>query len=406
MYNFDEIIDRRHTNAMNTDGFRQYIFHADENMVFPYKDEEFIRMWVADMEFATPDVVIDAIRRRLDRRIFGYTRVSDPGYYEAFSAWCRRRYGWDFPKKELVMSNGVIPALFELVEYICKPDEKVLFLTPSYAYFKHAADHSGRAYVCSDLINSDGYYSIDWEDLERRCAEPKTRLFIHCDPHNPSGRVWTPQELQRLAGILEKHDMWVISDEIHCDLLRRGQVHTPLGKVMPGYKKLVTCMAPSKTFNLAGLLVSDIIIPDDGIRAAFEAKMQPYYLWPGTFGTVAQIAAYTRGAPWLDALLEFLAGNARHIEEFVAARMPRVRFRAPEATYLGWLDFRACGMGPEELWNFMLREARVATDNGPMFGPNGEGDGFQRLNFACPRQQLDAALERIASALERRGLAK
>lgn len=236
MYNFDEIIDRRHTNAMNTDGFRQYIFHADENMVFPYKDEEFIRMWVADMEFATPDVVIDAIRRRLDRRIFGYTRVSDPGYYEAFSAWCRRRYGWDFPKEELVMSNGVIPALFELVEYICKPDEKVLFLTPSYAYFKHAADHSGRAYVCSDLINSDGYYSIDWEDLERRCAEPKTRLFIHCDPHNPSGRVWTPQELQRLAGILEKHDMWVISDEIHCDLLRRGQVHTPLGKVMPGYK--------------------------------------------------------------------------------------------------------------------------------------------------------------------------
>ena len=130
MYNFDEIIDRRHTNAMNTDGFRQYIFHADENMVFPYKDEEFIRMWVADMEFATPDVVIDAIRRRLDRRIFGYTRVSDPGYYEAFSACCRRRYGWDFPKKELVMSNGVIPALFELVEYICKPDEKVLFLTP------------------------------------------------------------------------------------------------------------------------------------------------------------------------------------------------------------------------------------------------------------------------------------
>ena len=215
MYDFDEIIDRRHTNAMNTDGFRDYIFHADESMVFPYKDEEFIRMWVADMEFATPDVVIDGIRERLDKRIFGYTRVFEKSYFDAFAAWCRRRYGWEFGREELVMSNGVIPALFELVEYICAPDEKVLFLTPSYAYFKYAADHSAREYVCSDLVNTDGYYSIDWDDFERKCADEKTRLFIHCNPHNPSGRVWSPEELERLADILERHDMWVISDEIH-----------------------------------------------------------------------------------------------------------------------------------------------------------------------------------------------
>lgn len=194
MYNFDEIIDRRHTNAMNTDGFRDYIFHADETMKFPYKDEEFIRMWVADMEFATPDVVIDGMRERLDKRIFGYTRVFEKSYYEAFSAWCQRRYGWTFDRKELVMSNGIIPALYEMVEYICKPDEKVLFLTPSYAYFKYAADFSKRGYVCSDLHDEDGYYTIDFDDLAKKAADEKTTLFILCNPHNPSGRIWTEEE--------------------------------------------------------------------------------------------------------------------------------------------------------------------------------------------------------------------
>ena len=250
MYNFDEIIDRQHTNAMNTDGFRDYIFHADKNMEFPYKDEEFIRMWVADMEFATPDVVIDGIRERLEKRIFGYTRVFENSYYEAFSGWCKNRYGWSFPKEELVMSNGIIPALYEMVEYICKPDEKVLFLTPSYAYFKYAADFNKREYVCSDLNYEEGQYTIDFEDFERKAADEKTTLFIFCHPHNPSGRVWKEEELQKLAEIIKRHHLWVISDEIHCDLIRLDQKHIPLGKVMTNYQRLITAMAPSKTFNL------------------------------------------------------------------------------------------------------------------------------------------------------------
>lgn len=225
MYNFDEIIDRRHTNAMNTDGFRDYIFHADETMKFPYQDEEFIRMWVADMEFATPDVVIDGIKKRLEKRIFGYTRVFEKSYYDAFAAWCKSKNDWTFDRKELVMSNGIIPALFEMVEYICKPDEKVLFLTPSYAYFKYAADASHRESVCSDLINTDGYYTIDYEDLEKKAADEKTTLFILCNPHNPSGRVWKEEELKKIGEIIEKNNMWVISDEIHCDLLRLDQKH-------------------------------------------------------------------------------------------------------------------------------------------------------------------------------------
>ena len=312
MYNFDEVIDRRHTNAMNTDGFRGYIFHADDSMTFPYKDEEFIRMWVADMEFATPDVVIDGMRERLDKRIFGYTRVFEKSYYDALAAWCKARYDWSFDRKELVMSNGIIPALFEMVEYICKPDEKVLFLTPSYAYFKYAADASHRESVCSDLINTDGYYTIDYEDLEKKAADEKTTLFILCNPHNPSGRVWKEEELKKIGEIIEKNDMWVISDEIHCDLLRLDQKHIPLGKVMPDYKKLVTCMAPSKTFNLAGLMISNVMIRDEGLKNIWLSK---HYNFDNPLSIAAAQAAYEGGDAWLQELRAYLDGNFEFKQE-------------------------------------------------------------------------------------------
>ena len=394
MYNFDEVIDRRGTNAMNTDGFRQYIFHADESMTFPYKDEEFIRMWVADMEFATPDVVIEGIKERLGARIFGYTRVSDPAYYAAFSAWCLRRYGWSFPKEQLVMSNGVIPALFELVEYICRPDEKVLFLTPSYAYFKYAADHSSRGFVCSDLINDGGCYSIDWDDLERKCAEPKTRLFIHCSPHNPSGRVWKPEEQQRLAGILEKYGLWVISDEIHCDLLRLGQVHTPLGKLMPDYPRLITCMAPSKTFNLAGLMLSNIIIRDRQLR---ELWLERHYNFDNPLSIAAAQAAYEKGEPWLNELRAYLDANFEFVGQYLAAHLPLAKYRVSEATYLAWVDLGAYFEPGEDLPMFFAYKAGVLLEGGNMFVQN--SDGFIRLNLACPRATLEEGLRRICAAV-------
>lgn len=394
MYNFDEIIDRRHTNAMNTDGFRDYIFHADESMVFPYKDEEFIRMWVADMEFATPDVVIDGIRERLDKRIFGYTRVFENSYYEAFAAWCRRRYGWEFSKRELVMSNGVIPALFELVEYICAPDERVLFLTPSYAYFKYAADHSRREYVCSDLINTDGYYTIDWDDFERKCADEKTTLFIHCNPHNPSGRIWSAGELERLAEILERHSMWVISDEIHCDLLRRGRTHTPLGKIMPDYGRLVTCMAPSKTFNMAGLMLSNILIRDEGLRKVW---LERHYNFDNPLSIAGAQAAYEKGEPWLCELQEYLDGNFALVGEYLAEHLPRARYRVSEATYLAWVDLGEYFAPDEDLPMFFAYRAGVLLEGGNMFVQN--SDCFIRLNLACPRATLTEGLRRICEAV-------
>ena len=394
MYNFDEIIDRRHTNALNTDGFRDYIFHADETMTFPYKDEEFIRMWVADMEFATPEVVIDGIRERLNKRIFGYSRVFEKSYYDAFNGWCMKKYGWSFDRKELVMSNGIIPALFELVEYICKPDEKVLFLTPSYAYFKYAADFSKREYVCSDLINEDGYYKIDYDDLEKKAADEKTTLLIFCNPHNPSGRVWKEEELEKIAKIVEKHQLWVISDEIHCDLLRLGQHHTPLGKAMPDYKRLITCMAPSKTFNLAGMMISNVIIRDEDMRKIW---LDRHYNFDNPLSIAAAQAAYEKGDEWLQELRAYLDGNFEFTVNYLKEHLPKAKCRISEATYLAWVDLSAYFEPDEHLPLFFAYKAGVLLEGGNMFVQS--SDGFIRLNLACPRATVEEGLRRICEAV-------
>ena len=260
MYNFDEIIDRRNTNALNTDGFRGYIFHAGPEKVFPFKDEEFVRMWVADMEFACAPAICDAIKARVDKRIFGYTMMFDDAYYNAFNGWCRKRYGWSFKKEELCFSPGIIPALYQIVEDLIGEGETFVITTPSYGYFLHAAEYNDVPIVCSDLILSDEGWKIDFEDLERKCADPKVKMLLWCNPHNPTGRIWTEEELRKVAEIVEKYDLWLVSDEIHCDLIREGLCHIPFGKILPDYDKLITCMSASKTFNMAGLMFSDIII--------------------------------------------------------------------------------------------------------------------------------------------------
>lgn len=394
MYNFDEIIDRRHTNAMNTDGFRSYIFHADDKMTFPYKDEEFIRMWVADMEFATPDVVIEGIKSRLDQRIFGYTRVFEDSYYQALLAWCKARYDWIFPKKELVLSNGIIPALFELVDYICKPDEKVVFLTPSYAYFKYAADASNKKCICCDLVNTDGHYTIDYADFEKKAADPKTTLLIFCNPHNPTGRVWTEPELQRLGQLIKANDLWVISDEIHCDLLRCGRQHIPLGKVMPAYEKLITCMAPSKSFNMAGLMISNLMIRNEALR---QKWLNTHYNFDNPLSIAAAQAAYEKGAPWLNELCAYLDENFRHTKEYLSVNLPKAKFTISEATYLAWVDLNAYFSPQENLPLFFAYNAGVLLEGGDMFVQH--STGFIRLNLACPKSVLTEGLRRICQAI-------
>ncbi|AWI51721.1 aminotransferase [Actinobacillus porcitonsillarum] len=394
MYNFDEIIDRCHTNALNTDGFRSYIFKADDSMIFPYKDEEFIRMWVADMEFATPDVIINGIKKRLDKRILGYTRVYEDSYYQAFVNWCKRRYDWSFSKKDLVMSNGIIPALFELVDYICKDDEKVLFLTPSYAYFQYAADHSAKQAVYSDLINEEGFYRINFDDLEQKASDPKTTLLILCNPHNPSGRIWTQEELNKLAEIIQKYNLWVISDEIHCDLLRTGRKHIPLGKIMPDYERLITAMAPSKTFNMAGLMISNIIIRSETLK---QIWLNRHYNFDNPLSIAAAQAAYEEGENWLIALQAYLDKNFEFVGEYLKQHLPKAKYQISEATYLGWIDLSAYFNPEEDLSMFFAHQAGVLLEGGNMFVRN--SDGFIRLNLACPRSIVEEGMKRICEAV-------
>ena len=394
MYHFDEIIDRRHTNAVSTDGFRREMFHAGAEMTFPFRDEDFIRMWVADMDFATPEVVVQAMRERLDRRIFGYTRAFDADYYEAFSAWCRSRYDWSFPREELMMGSGVVPALYELVGALCRPEDQVLFLTPSYSPFRGAAKASRRTWVGSDLRCENGEYTVDFADLERKAADPRTAVLIFCNPHNPTGRIWTEEELRRVGEIAVRHDLWLISDEIHCDLLRSGARHVPMGKVLPDYEKLVTCMAPSKTFNMAGLMISNVLIRSRALRHTWRT------VHSGTdnpLSLAAAQAAYEQGGPWLEDLLVYLDENFRFVRDYLAQHLPLARFRIPQATYLAWVDLSRYFRPGEDLARFLAYQAGVLVDDGSMFVRNAEG--FVRLNLAAPRSVVAEGLRRICWAV-------
>lgn len=393
-YNFDEIIERRNTNAMNVEGFREYIFHADLSMKFPYDDDDFVRMWVADMEFATPDVVLDGMRERISKKIFGYTKIFDPAYYEAFKTWTWKRYGWHCAKEDLFTSNGIIPALFELVEYITEPDEKIMIFTPSYAYFKHAIDYSNRTMVCCDLVEDDLNYTIDFEDMEKKAADPKVRMLIFCSPHNPTGRVWTEDELKQIARICRKNDLYIISDEIHCDLTRKNQKHIPLAKLMPDYQKIITCMAPSKTFNLAGLMISNIVIPDEKAKAVWKER---HFSFDNPVSVAAAQAAYEKGEDWLLQLQDYLDDNFTYLKDYLEEHLPKVRFRIAESTYLAWVDVGEYLPKGTDLPRFFAYEAGVLLEGGNMFVQN--SDTFIRLNLAMPRAILRKGLERISEAL-------
>lgn len=360
-YNFDEIIDRRHTNALNTDGFRGYIFHAGPEKVFAFKDEEFVRMWVADMEFAVAPEILDALRARIDRRIFGYTGLYDDEYYRTFSKWCRDHYDWSFPKEQLCVSPGIIPALYQLTETLCGPDEKVLLNTPAYGYFLHAAEYASVDVLTSPLHKkADGTFEVDYEDFERKCADPACKLVFWCNPHNPTGRMWTEEELHRVAAIIEKYNLWVVSDEIHCDLIRCGRRHIPMAKVMDRYPKLITCMAPTKTFNMAGLAFSNIIIRDPALRARFQERDKLFGMVNPMSLTAAQ-AAYSRGGAWHEALKQYLDENFAFVKAFLSQELPEAVMYIPEATYLAWVDLSRCLPDVADLPDFFANKAGVLS---------------------------------------------
>ena len=397
-YNFDEIIDRKNTNSMNTDGWRSYIFGCGAERKFSYEDDEFIRMWVADMDFAVAPEIREAIKARVDRQILGYTMVSDEGYYEAFEKWCRDRYDWEFERKELVFSPGVVPALYQLIEDLAKPAGlKVLTMTPAYGYFLHACEYNGVEMVCSPLRYSNGRFEIDFDDLARKAWEPSVEILLLCNPHNPTGRMWTEAELRAVAEIAQENNLWVISDEIHCDLVRTGSRHIPMGKIMPEYSRIITAMSASKTFNIAGLLQSNIIIRDREERARFRRRdkntgsLNPLSL-------AAHKAAYEHGGDWLCQLREYIDGNFSFAREFLSVNLPEAEFEIPEATYFAWINMNRLLPDVEDLPLFFAEKAGVLLEGGDRLFAGNAG-GYIRLNLAMPRSVVKTGLERIAAAV-------
>lgn len=399
-YNFDEIVDRYHTNALNTDGFRGYIFHDFEGKkVFPFKDDEFVRMWVADMEFAMCPDILQAIKDRVDKRIIGYSQVFEPSFYEAYNAWNEKMYGWTYPKEEICFSLGIIPALYELVELLLTDHEYAIINTPAYGYFQHPIDAKHKHAIHNKLVrDGEGHWSIDFDALEKDAESPMVKLLIWCNPQNPTGRVWTEEELKRVAAIVEKHNLWIISDEIHCDILRQGVHHIPMAKVMPDYPKLITCTSASKCFNMAGMMFAEIIIRDPQLRQHFIDYTDSYAMNVNPLSIAAHQAAYEHGAEWLDQMKTYLDGNFQLVNETFAKELPKITFQIPEATYLAWVDMNAYLGDVENIPDFMANKAGVLLEGGDaLFVDNAQG--FIRLNLAMPRAILQKGLDRIVKAV-------
>lgn len=399
-YNFDEIIDRKNTNSQNVEGWRSYIFKCGPEKVFPYADDEFIRMWVADMEFAVAPEIRQAIIDRVERKILGYTILSDGKYQKAFKKWCKDKYNWTFKDEELTFSPGIIPALYQLVEDLVKPcGGKVLTLTPAYGFFLHACEYNEAELVSSPLKNTDGNFEIDFADLEEKAKDPKVKMLMLCNPHNPTGRVWSEAELKSVAEIAEKYGLWVVSDEIHCDLIRTGLRHIPMGKIMPEYDRLITAMSASKTFNLAGLSFSDVIIRNREERKRFEAKDKTHGAI-NPLSVAAHKAAYEQAGTWLDELRAYLDGNLRFVKEFLSENIPTAVFQIPSATYFAWVDFRKTLPGVNDLSLFFANNAGVLLEGGnALFVDNAEG--FVRLNLAMPSSLVKEGLERMVGAISK-----
>ncbi len=355
-----------------------------------------IPMWVADMDFEAPPAVVEALRRRAEHGVFGYPLVP-PSFYEAAIDWLRRRHGWKVERGWMSMTPGVVAALNYLVRALTKPGDGIIIQTPVYHPFYYAVENHGRRLVRNPLRFDGRRFTMDIEDLERKAAD--ARLIILCSPHNPVGRVWTRDELEAVGRIAVAHDLFVVSDEIHHDLVLSGAVHQVFAAIDPAFAaRTVTCIAPSKTFNIPGLSTAAVVASSPDLLKAFEDEAERCGFDLGqVFGIVGFEAAYRHGEAWLEDLLPYLEGNVDLIETFVAQRLGGVRFIRPEGTYLGLLDCRQLRIEPAKLADFFLHQCRVYFSDGAMFGP--ELEGFIRINFGCPRSVLLEALERIERAV-------
>lgn len=388
-YNFDEIIDRS-----ETDSIKWSKKHLKEN----FGEEKSIPMWIADMDFKVAKPIIEALTERARHGIFGYGHKSDE-FLEAAVNWHKKRNGWDIEKEWILFTPGIIPALNFIVEVFCHPGDKVIIQSPVYYPFANIITSNGCHIADNPLVFNNGKYEMNFSELERIAQDSRTKLMFLCSPHNPVGRVWTKQELQRLGEICLRNNVLVISDEIHSDLIYPPNYHIPFNKISEEFKmNSIVCTSPSKTFNLAGLQLSNIIVPNEKLRNELNHKLLAIDIDPGSFASIAQIAAYNKGEEWLEQLIIYLQVNRDFIDKFLKERIPRVKLIMPEGTYLAWVDFSDFNFTDIELQQLIQKKAKVALDYGYIFGAGGEH--FQRINFACPRTILEKALKNMEKSLE------
>lgn len=384
-YDFDKITDRRATNSYKWDS-------APEGV---------LPMWVADMDFRTAPAIIDALQKRVAHGIFGYTRVPD-AYYDAVTSWFSRRHGWDIDREWIIYTSGVVPAVSAVIKALTMPGDKVIVQTPVYNCFFSSIRNNGCEIVSNPLRRTADTYEMDFDALERCAADPRAKVMLLCNPHNPAGRVWTPDELTRLGNICLRNGVTVVADEIHCELVYQGFKYTPFASLSDAFlHRSVTCVSPSKAFNIAGLQIANIVAFDNDLRSRIDKAININEVCDvNPFGVAATIAAYNEGEEWLNQLVDYLHGNYEAMAEFCRRELPEFPITRLEGTYLVWMDCSSLGMPSDALEHALLDDARLWLNAGTMYGA--EGEGYMRWNIACPRSVMLDGLNRFLNFVRSR----
>ncbi|MCD7944395.1 MAG: pyridoxal phosphate-dependent aminotransferase [Clostridia bacterium] len=389
---FDRIIDRRNTDCL------KYDFAKRRG-----KPEDVLPLWVADMDFPTSSYVLDALQERVAHGIFGYTEIGD-SYFEAVAGWMERKHGWQVKQDWLVKTPGVVFGLAMAVKAFTEKGDSILIQQPVYYPFKEVIEDNDRQVVSSDLVlGSDNRYHINFADFEQKIIDNQVKLFILCSPHNPVGRVWKREELLRIGELCLKYGVLAVSDEIHQGFVYGENKHLVFANLAPEFEKFsITCTSPAKTFNLAGLQVSNLFIPNPTLQEAFRKQIAASgYSQLNTLGLTAGEAAYRYGEEWHNGVIDYLEQNIIYLKSYLNQELPEIRMIEPEGTYLVWLDFRGLGLTVPELEHMIIHKAKLWLDSGAIFGAAGEG--FQRINIACPRATLKQALEQLKQAVKEIG---
>ncbi len=385
-YDFNTVINRKGTNSL------KYDFAVRRG-----KPENILPLWVADMDFSTAPEILDALHVAVSHGIFGYSEVQEE-YTDVLKKWFSNHYHWNIDARWIVKTPGVVFAIASAINGFTNKGDAVLIQQPVYYPFSEVILDNERKLVVNSLKLENGTYHMDFEDFERKIIEEKVKVFLLCNPHNPVGRVWKKEELQKVGEICLRHKVLVVSDEIHADFIYPGNEHTVFANLSKEFEQItITCTSPSKTFNLAGLQVSNIIISNQEIRRKFRKAIDMTgYSQLNSLGLVASYAAYQYGEAWLSDLKKYLLENLAYVREYLTAELPKVTLIEPEGTYLVWLDFREYGLSDKELDKIIIHKANLWLDSGAIFGE--DGTGFQRINIACPKETLKHALKQLADA--------